>query len=236
MTLTSKPLFLAVSLLIIAICISLGIRQSRVNAFQGGVVPGSLEALSLDAIDHNEQSVTIGSAKWIHATVSGIDDAVAHYTIVVAYPVSRNSYVWNSEFQMIGTWYKFNITETLKQNAYVACSNCPSSPDPPAALLPLNSSQVLVPKVGGSVVINGVTITSLDEEFPDYQLSQSYLLFLNVDSSKGVGMTSLAAGAVFTVGPNGELATVAEGGENSLANDILHRYGNSLAALRASLQ
>ena len=49
-------------------------------------------------------------------------------------------------------------------------------------------------------------------------------------------MTSLAAGAVFTVGPNGELATVAEGGENSLANDILQRYGNSLAALRASLQ
>ena len=236
MTFTSKRSFLAASLLIIAICISLGIRQSRVKAFQVGVVPGSLEALAQDVIEHNEQSVTIGSPKWIHATVSGIDDALANYTVVVAYPVSRNSYVWNSELQMIGSWYKFVITETLVQKPYLACSNCPPSPDPPAALLPLNSSQVLVPKAGGSVVVNGVTINSLDEEFPDYQMSQSYLMFLNVDSSKGVGMTSLAAGAVFTVGPNGELATVAEGGENSLANDILQRYGNSLAALRASLQ
>jgi hypothetical protein len=104
MIFTSKRLVLAVALLVIAICISIGIRQSRVDAFQAGVIPGSLEALSLDAIEHNEQSVTIGSAKWLHATVSGIDDAVAHYTVVVAYPVSRNSYVWNSNFQMIGTW------------------------------------------------------------------------------------------------------------------------------------
>ena len=236
MIFTSKRLFLLLSLLIIGICISFGLRQSRLKAFQGGVVPGSLEALAQDAIEHNEQSVTIGSPKWLHATVSGIDDALANYTVVVAYPVSKNSYVWNSEFQMIGSWYKFVITETLVQKPYLACSNCPPSPDPPAALLPLYSSQVLVPKAGGSVVVNGVTINSLDEEFPDYQMSQSYLMFLNVDSSKGVGMTSLAAAAVFTVGPNGELSTVAEGGENSLADDIAQRYGNSLPALRASLQ
>jgi hypothetical protein len=89
MIFTSKRLFLAASLLIVAICVYVGIRQFRVNAFQSGVVPGSLEALAQDAIEHNEQSVTIGSPKWLHATVSGIDDALAHYTVVLAYPVSR---------------------------------------------------------------------------------------------------------------------------------------------------
>jgi hypothetical protein len=236
MIFTSKRLLVAAaSLLIIAICISVGIRQGKVNAFQSGVVPGSLEALALDVIAHNETSVTIGAPKWVHAGVSGIDEAVANYTVVVAHPVSKNGYVWNSDFQMIGSWYKFVITETLVQKPYSACSDCPPSPNPPAALLPLNSSEVLVPKAGGSVVVNGVTITSVDEEFPDYQLSQSYLLFLNVDTSKGVGMTSLAAGGVFTVSPSGQLAQVAEGAENSLANDIQTRYGNSLASLRASL-
>lgn len=235
MKLTSKQLFFVLTLLTVVICVSLGIYQYRVKAVQSVIVPGSLEALALDVLNHNEHSVTIASPRWLNSSVSGLDQAAAHYTIVVAHPISKNSYVWNSELQMVGSWYKFVITETLVQKPYVACTDCPSSPNPPTALLPLNSSEILVPKASGSVVINGVTINSIEEEFPDYQISQPYLLFLNVDGSKGVGMTSLSAASVFTVGPNGELSPVAKGTENPLANDILNRHGNSLTALRASL-
>jgi hypothetical protein len=128
MIFTSKRLFLAASLLIIAICVSLGIRQSRVNAFQSGVVPGSLEALAQDAIEHNEQSVTIGSPKWLHATVSGIDDALAHYTVVVAYPVSRNSYVWNSELQMVGVGTSLLSQRLLYRNRIWLVQTVPHLP------------------------------------------------------------------------------------------------------------
>lgn len=235
MNVSFKP-FLALALFVVCILtLALSNKSNRVGAVQTGIIPGSLEALAQDAIERNEQSVTIPTAMWSNAGVSGIDEAVASYSLVVAHPVSKRSYVWNSEFQIIGTWYKFLITESLSQRPFITCTNCPPAPNAPADLLPLTSNELLVPKFGGSVVINGVTINSVDEVFPEYEMSRSYLLFLKVDSSKGTGLTSIGPAAVFTINNNGTLSTVAEASDNSLAQDITQRYGNSLAALRTAL-
>lgn len=235
MSVSFKP-FLALALLVVCILtLALSSKSNRVSAVQTGIIPGSLEALAKDAIARNVQSVTIPTAMWSYAGVSGIDEAVASYSVVVAQPVTKRSYVWNSEFQIIGTWYKFLITESLSQRPFITCTNCQPAPTAPSDLLPLTSNELLVPKFGGSVVISGVTINSLDETFPEYEMSRSYLLFLKVDSSKGTALTSLGPAAVFTISNNGTLSTVAEGSDNSLAQDIAQRYGNSLAALRTAL-
>lgn len=236
MNIPSKPLAVLGLLAVVAISLFLANRSNKVKAVQTAVIPGSLEALAQDAIDRNLQSVTISTPHWNYAGVSGINEAVAAYSVVVARPVSKHSYIWNSEFQIIGTWYKFAITESLSQKPFTTCTDCPPSPTPPNNLLPLNSNELVIPKFGGVVSINGVAINSIDEVFPDYDMSQNYLLFLRIDAAKGIGLTSLGPAAVFTVSPNGALSTIAEGTNNSLATDIAQRYGNSLAALRAALK
>src|SRR5690348_11924593 len=93
-------------------------RANSVNAIQSTIIPGSLEALAQDALERNLESVTIPTAMWSYAGVTGIDEATTAYSVVVAHPVSRKSYVWNSEFQIIGSWYKFAITENLSQRPF----------------------------------------------------------------------------------------------------------------------
>jgi hypothetical protein len=83
-------------------------------------------------------------------------------------------------------------------------------------------------------MINGVIINSIDHDFPVYQTSQNYLIFLDVDQTKGVGSVDGGGAAVFAVGANGVLTPVIPI-SSALAEDISLRYGNSLTALRAAL-
>lgn len=230
-----KPLIALALFLVTVAAVLMSSKPNKVNAFQVGAVPGSLEALANDCIEHNLQSVTIPTYELRYEGVSGIDEAASVYSIVIAHPLSKRSFVLDSESQMIQSWYTFVVTEVLSLKPFNACSECPASPDPPTTLMPLGPSQLLVPKNGGSVTVNGVIINSIDDVFPDYQMSQNYLLFLRMDSSKRVGLVSLGPAAVFTISANGTLGTVAEGSDNALAHDITQRYGNSVASLRAAL-
>lgn len=233
MNLISRKQFVVSAIILVAaLAIFLGNKRSRVNAFQGTVVPGSLEALAQDCAANGIQSININTMLWEYEGIGGIDDALSKYTVIVAHPLSSTSYAWSSEYQIIGTWYKFAVTETLSQRPHIACETC--NTDPPAGLLPLSAGQLLIPKYGGSVVLNGVTINSVDADFPAYQASQNYLMFLDVDQTKGVGNLDGGGAAVFAVGANGVLTPVSSI-SSALAEDISLRYGNSLPALRAAL-
>ena len=229
----SRKQLVALGVIIVAaLTVFLGNKRSRVNAFQGTVVPGSLEALAQDCAANGIQSVDTNTMLWEYEGIGGIDDALSKYSVIVAHPVSSTSYVWSSELQIIGTWYKFAVTETLSPRPHIACDTCDTNP--PASLLPLSTGQLLISKYGGSVVINGVTINSIDTDFPAYQTSQNYLMFLDVDQTKGVGNLDGGAAAVFAVGGNDVLKPVSPI-SSALAEDISVRYGNSLTALRAAL-
>ncbi len=233
MNFTSRKQFVGLGLVLVAaLVVFLVNKRSRVNAYQGAVAPGSLEALAQDCAANGIQSIDTNTMLWEYEHIGGIDDALSKYTVIVAHPVSSTSYVWSSELQIVGTWYKFAVTETLSQRPHIACDTCDT--DPPASLLPLSAGQLLIPKYGGSVMINGVTINSIDHNFPAYQTSQNYLIFLNVDSTKGVGSVDGGGVAVFAVGANGTLTPVISI-SSALAEDISLRYGNSLIALRAAL-
>lgn len=96
------------------------------------------------------------------------------------------------------------------------------------------STELLIPKFGGVISVNGVTLTSTDPNFPNYQTSQPYLLFLDIDASKRVGLLTAGPIAAFSVSPNGVL-TPATQMSSVLADEIAQTYGNSLSALRTSL-
>jgi hypothetical protein len=233
MNLISRKQFVAAVLILgAALVVFLVNKRSKVNAFQSAVVPGSLEALAQDCAANGIQSININTMLWEYDGIDGIDDALSKYTVVIAHPVSSTSYAWSSEYQIIGTWYRFAVTETLSQRPHIPCDTCDT--DPPASLLPLSAGQLLIPKYGGSVMINGVTINSIDADFPAYQTSQNYLMFLDVNQTTGVGNVDGGRAAVFAIGSNGVLTPVSSI-NSALAEDISLRYGNSLTALRAAL-
>ena len=233
MKFNSRKQLVAIGVILVgALVVFLSNKRSGVNAFQGTAVPGSLEALAQNCAANGIQSIDISTMLWEYDGIDGIDNALSKYTVIVAHPVSSTSYAWNSEYQIIGTWYKFAVTETLSQRPYIPCDTCDTAP--PASLLPLSPGQLLIPKYGGSVIINGVTINSIAHDFPAYQTSKDYLIFLNVDQTKGVGKVDGGGAAVFAVGPNGVLTSVIST-SSALAEGISLRYGNSLIALRAAL-
>ncbi|HKU77121.1 MAG TPA: hypothetical protein VJR02_24630 [Pyrinomonadaceae bacterium] len=233
MNLISRKQFVALSIILLAtLVVFLVNKRSRVNASEETVVPGSLEALAQNCAANGIQSVDINTMLWEYDGIGGIDDALSKYSVVVAHPVSSTSYTWSSELQIVGTWYKFAVTESLSQRPHIPCDACDS--DPPASLLPLSAGHLLIPKYGGSVMINGVTINSIDTDFPAYQTSQSYLLFLNIDQTKGVGNVDGGGVAVYAIGANGVLTPI-NSINSALAEDISLRYGNSLTALRTAL-
>ena len=226
-------MLLLIAILITGLCLVLGIRQYRVNAFQTGVIPGSLHALAQTTLSEGRSSADVPMMLFEYGPADDVSQALSKYSVVVGYPVSSNSYVWNDENQIIGTWYRFVITETLSSKPFPACDTCQPSPDPPSGMS-AGQNELLIPKFGGVVSLSGVTLTSNDPNFPSYQTSQQYLLFLNIDGSKRVGVLAAGPIAAFAVSSTGTLAPVTQM-PSVLADEISQNYGNSLATLRTAL-
>ena len=230
----SKRFVLLLSaILITGLCLFLSIRQYRVKAFQTGVIPGSLHALAQTTLNEGKNSADVPLMLFEYGPAEGLSQALSNYSVVVAYPVSSNSSIWDDEHQIIGTWYRFVITETLSLKPFPTCDTCQPSPNPPSGMT-AGANELLIPKFGGSVWLNGVTLTSADPNFPNYQASQPYLLFLDVDTSKRVGVLGGGPIAAFSVSSTGTLSPVTQM-RSALAEEIFQTYGNSLSAFRTSL-
>src|SRR5262245_32464918 len=168
----------------------------------------------------------------------GIDDlntALSRYTVVDAVPIAKQSYVLD-EFN-IGTWYKFRLNFTIKQNPLVTCSQCSSNiPDPPAELLPLNANEILVLHPGGSQLINGITVNVNVSEFADFTLNQRYLLFIDFDSARSLATVSVGPPGVYLVDANGRLVHFYDANpEDTIGSGLAANYGSNINTLRNAL-
>src|SRR5678815_3580335 len=104
MRLTSKRfVLLAVLFLVVGICGYLSIRQLKVKASQTGVIPGSLHALAQTTVSEGGHSAEVPMMLFEYGPAEGISQALSDYSVVVAYPVSSNSYIWDDKNQIIGT-------------------------------------------------------------------------------------------------------------------------------------
>lgn len=168
----------------------------------------------------------------------GVDDletALSQYSVVVAVPVSQQSYAVGNV--SIVTWYKFQVQEVLTRRAYVQCSFCSPLPNAPAEVQPTNANEIAVLRTGGAQVVQGVTVFSTTE-FPDFTLHQKYLLFLNWDEARNVARIRVGPPGVYLVDAYNRLATIlpeSEPGENPIADGLAAQYGNNLNQLRNAL-
>jgi hypothetical protein len=162
-----------------------------------------------------------------HEDVEGFDAAKTYYTVVVARALSKQT-VQTSAYD-IETWYRFAVTETLSTRASRVCANglC----GVPATVSPAGAGEMLLPKSGGSIQKNGVTVTFEWNDFPDFNIGQTYLIFIDQDAANRVGVSPTGPVGVFSVDTYGGLTPVLSK-ETALRTDIANRFGNNLNQLR----
>lgn len=133
-----------------------------------------------------------------YASVNSLDEALVNYSTVLAKPVSTHVQL-NSESQNLETWYKMQVVDFLSQpNQSKPCSACRSRQGetiPPNVIPTLENEFVLV-KNTGSLVFDGIKVTSSDATFPDFEVNQTYLLFLSLDLSTRIAAIELGPAGV----------------------------------------
>ena len=162
----------------------------------------------------------------LHPSVNGFDEAKNRYSIIAVQLVSSSSHQLGTD--EIISWHKFRVLENLSSKPY--CSACPTIPNPPSTLFPLNPDEILVPSGDGSLVINGVTINDYEYRLPTYTVSEKYVLFLNFDASSKVGDTAIGPVGALAIDANGNLSPVHEG--SIIWSDLSSRGITTLGQLR----
>lgn len=193
-----------------------------------GADPGTIDEMVFLALSRDETLAKNGIVGE-HEVAQTFDEAKANYTVLLASANSQNS-VQISPFSL-ATWTRFTLTETLSVVAPHVCVGGACAP--PTGIAAAGSTELLVPKPGGTIFKNGVEVDLRLEDFPDFVSGQNYLLFLDYDPSSRVGAPALGELGVFVVNSNGTVTALVASGD--LKNDIATRFGNSLSQIRTAL-
>ena len=168
-----------------------------------------------------------------YKSVSNIDEALSNYAVVIARPVARDS---KNKGYSISTWYKFKVIENISDKSF---SDRPDHADAPKELLPVQPDEILIPKAGGDLVVDGVEVICEEPGFPQFEMSRTYLLFVKPDpfSSKfgRIGAFTLGPKGVFVVGSDGLVEPVARE-SHRLSSELEKLYGNSLERIKADFR
>jgi hypothetical protein len=218
---------MAVKVLLVVFSLSLalfGIQRQISNQEQNerarrGRIPLAIE----EAKAKNQREVILPAPIPYYARTTSLDDALVHYTTVIAKPRSQYSQ-FTPLSKEIQTWYKFEVLDFLSQPRNSRCADCSFAKDIPPQLLPVRSDEIVVVRNTGTVVSDGVTVTTSDATFPDFKMNQPYLLFLSLDLETRVGLIEIGPAGVSTIESSGETTAVSDK-SNKLNNELKTRYG-----------
>ena len=163
-------------------------------------------------------------------SASNIDEALSQCTVVIAEPVESRTY--ETDDNRLTTWHKFRIVERLTELKTPPCLGCLSITPP--LDMPLDySSEFLVPRLGGTAIIDGVQIEQKERGFPLFEDRQRYLLFVSIYPN-GIGLTAGGPNGIFPIAPNDQLKPLSEH-PNLIGSGMKTRFQNSLPNLKQKL-
>lgn len=192
------------------------------------VEPGSIDEMIVQALANGQSQVTIPLIVEYEEAHS-FDETKVSYSVLVARADAKQSLI-TSPFE-ISTWFRFTVTETLSLVPSRLCTNNRCAP--PSAVAGAAATEMLVPRGGGAIVKDGVSVDLRPFEFPDFTIGKSYLLFVDYDSAARIGAPALGPLGVFSINADGSLSAIAA--NSDLKNDIANRFGNSLSQVRTAL-
>lgn len=203
------------------------------GAFSQAIDDATLSGKAALAVSRGESEVHLGiNESW--ESVDTLDAALSRYTVVEATALTKKSYVLDQ--YGIGTWYRFRIERTIRQNYLPTCSGCGAMPEAPADTPPLNSNEMMVLRAGGVEIVDGVTFFVNVSDFPDFWLNQRYLLFIDYDPTKKVGLVSVGPPGIYMVNGSGGLSHVYESEvDDPIRSGLAAGYGNNANTLYNAL-
>lgn len=223
-----KTLLIAISVPCLIAILWFAKGASSQNSQLQSAEPGSIDELIVQALADG-QTETTNAVVVEHEEVPTFDTAKASYSVVVATANSKQSLLINPF--VISTWFRFTVNETLSTISPHICTNGRCAP--PAGVAAAGSTELLVPKSGGTIVKDGVTVDIEVHGFPDFTPGQKYLLFVDYDASARVGAPALGPIGVFRVNTDGTVTSLSA--SSDLKDDIATRFGNSLSQIRTAL-
>ena len=160
----------------------------------------------------------------------GLEEALQHYSIVIAEPVGSKSYVIDGN--NVRTWHKFKVTEVLAEKPPLTCDTCGSPPTIPVEMLPINDQEFVLPAAGGTVVVDGVELTESNYLLPPFELGKRFVFFLSISPSR-LGQLAGGPSGVFMVDENGLLKSKSN---QPLRNEILSRFDAKLSRFKSHIK
>lgn len=163
------------------------------------------------------------------ADVDELDQLLPRLTVVIAEPISAFNYIDDSG--LIRSWHKFRVIQTISQ--------APPLPTYvtrvlPTELSPVAENEILIHREGGTVVVDGVEITSNEEGAPPFRSSQRYLLVLSLDPITRIGEIRFGAQSILPINANNTLDAGRD--EHILQRALRMRHNGSMNQLRDNLR
>ena len=159
----------------------------------------------------------------------GLDEALKKYSVVIAEPIDRKSYITDSADE-IGTAYKFRVVEILSQRNAVFCNGCPQVNDVSGRLPPALYNEFILDLSGGTVTLDGVEVTMPSSGMPKFEDGQRYLMFISFTPG---GMATVVGGpsGLFRITSDQSLEPVGNG-KGRMPVEIAARFSKSLARFK----
>jgi hypothetical protein len=213
-------------------------KQAQLKELDSAKDQGSVAWYVRKAKLTGESEIAIPGLTRCPPEVGDLNDALSKFRVVLAEPVERFTKV---DTVGLVTWYKFVILDDFSSNQFKSpqgCSNCGNSSGDisylPKELLPLKEGEIVVPHIGGELLIDGIRVVqpsgilidfSTGLKIENYQLlsrktydepkaykrvlnPRQFLLFLSMSNSSKVGSLSLLERGIFSHSPEGELEAV----------------------------
>lgn len=156
-----------------------------------------------------------------------LQDAFRELSVVIAEPIEIKSSLFSDD--EIITWYRCRLVDTISIRPPLMCDGCPEPLEKPADINRNELGEVLIPKVGGTVVVDDVRITMKDVHMPDFELHKRYLVFVSI-SPNGVAMLTGGPTSVFRITDTDSLEPMNK--KSRLKTEIEHRFNLKLGKLR----
>ena len=166
---------------------------------------------------------------------SSANEVFRDFSVFLAEPVDREVY-WAGNYTV--SWWKFRISETLSRVPPPStCISCWRPKNPPSGWIPLPSDEIIFEKYGGTITRDGLKITTIDPEFPNFIPHQTYLLFL-LTGEDNIAAMRLGPMSAFSVSSSGTITFIGPdvpGRDLRLKKDLEQSFQNSIHLLRAEL-
>ncbi len=215
--------FLAV---VLTTLLSGSVRAAQSTAVEGPQSPGRVRQAVESAKAKSVKDISLVPTTGLRTGVDDLDSAVDTSSILIVQPIKK---VVSTDFpDHIMTWYKLKLLAVLVKQKVLGDEVI----DPPSALLPLQSDELLLLTPGGVASIDGVTVHEHYVVSAQLGLNKPYLMFLDLKEKGHVATLVAGHEGVYAVDSDDTLRALAPS-DRGLAKDLNDRFANSLAFVRS---